>query len=71
MQDHGADTVEANERLGFESDVRHYELPDEILRYFGLQSIRLLSNNPEKVRALEAAGIEAVAASNTQTSQLI
>src|SRR5580692_8787578 len=57
LQDHGADTVEANERLGFESDLRDYELPGEILRYFGLGSIRLLSNNPEKVNAMEAAGI--------------
>jgi GTP cyclohydrolase II len=57
LQDHGADTIEANERLGFESDLRDYELPGEILRYFGLQSIRLLSNNPEKVRAMQAAGI--------------
>jgi GTP cyclohydrolase II len=57
LQDHGADTVEANERLGFESDLRSYELPSEILRYFGLTSIRLLSNNPEKVRAVESAGI--------------
>jgi GTP cyclohydrolase II len=58
LQDHGADTVEANERLGFESDLRNYELPGEILRSFGLPSIRLLSNNPEKVRAMEAAGIQ-------------
>jgi len=57
LQDHGADTVEANERLGFESDLRNYELPGEILRYFGLESIRLLSNNPEKVAAVEAAGV--------------
>ena len=57
LQDQGADTIEANERLGFESDLRNYELPGEILRYFGLQSIRLLSNNPEKVRAMEDAGI--------------
>jgi GTP cyclohydrolase II len=57
LQDHGADTIEANERLGFESDLRDYELPGEILRYFGLQSIRLLSNNPEKVSAMQAAGI--------------
>ena len=57
LQDHGADTVEANERLGFESDLRNYELPGEILRYFGLESIRLLSNNPEKMAAVEAAGI--------------
>ncbi|HEX9156053.1 MAG TPA: 3,4-dihydroxy-2-butanone-4-phosphate synthase, partial [Nitrospira sp.] len=39
LQDHGADTVEANERLGFQSDLRHYELPGEILRYFGLESV--------------------------------
>jgi len=57
LQDGGADTVEANERLGFESDLRNYELPGEILRYFGLRSVRLLSNNPEKVAAVEAAGV--------------
>jgi GTP cyclohydrolase II len=60
LQDHGADTVEANERLGFEADLRHYELPCEILRYFGLKSVRLLSNNPKKVEAVEHAGIEVV-----------
>jgi GTP cyclohydrolase II len=58
LQDHGADTVEANERLGFEPDLRSYELPAAILRYFGLRSVRLLSNNPEKVTAVENAGIE-------------
>src|SRR5579883_613110 len=57
LQDEGADTVEANERLGFDSDLRSYGLPGAILRYFGLQSIRMLSNNPEKVRAVEEAGI--------------
>ena len=57
LQDHGADTVEANERLGFESDLRNYALPGAILRYFGLESIRLLSNNPEKVEAVERAGV--------------
>ncbi len=57
LQDAGADTVEANEQLGFESDLRNYELPGEILRYFGLRSVRLLSNNPEKVAAVEAAGV--------------
>jgi len=57
LQDDGADTVEANERLGFESDLRNYELPGEILGYFGLKSVRLLSNNPEKVAAVEAAGV--------------
>jgi GTP cyclohydrolase II len=57
LQDQGADTVEANERLGFAPDLRSYELPGAILRYFGLESVRLLSNNPEKVAAVEAAGV--------------
>jgi GTP cyclohydrolase II len=60
LQDHGADTVEANLRLGFQPDLRHYLLPGAILRYFGLTRIRLLSNNPDKVRAVEEAGIEVV-----------
>jgi len=60
LQDNGADTVEANERLGFEADLRSYGLPGEILRYFGLRRIRLLSNNPDKVAAVERAGVEVV-----------
>jgi len=58
LQDQGADTVEANERLGFDSDLRSYELPGLILQHFGLRKVRLLSNNPEKVEAVEKAGIE-------------
>lgn len=57
LQDGGADTVEANEQLGFAADLRDYSLPGEILRYFGLPSVRLLSNNPEKVEAVERAGV--------------
>jgi GTP cyclohydrolase II len=60
LQDAGADTVEANERLGFEVDLRSYELPGAILRFFGLTRVRLLSNNPEKVEAVERAGVEVV-----------
>jgi len=60
LQDQGADTVEANERLGFDSDLRSYELPGAILQYFGLKAIRLLSNNPQKVEAVERAGVEVV-----------
>ena len=57
LQDHGADTIEANEQLGFESDLRNYALPGAILQYFGLKAIRLISNNPEKVEAVERAGV--------------
>src|SRR5438876_834267 len=60
LQDQGADTVEANERLGFKADLRSYQLPGEILRYFGLAGVRLLSNNPQKVEAMERAGIKVV-----------
>jgi GTP cyclohydrolase II len=60
LQDHGADTVEANQRLGFDSDLRSYLLPGAILRWFGLKAVRLLSNNPEKVEAVEQAGVQVV-----------
>jgi GTP cyclohydrolase II len=60
LQDAGADTVEANERLGFEADLRSYQMPAEILRFFGANRVRLLSNNPEKIEALERAGIQVV-----------
>ena len=59
LQDGGADTVEANEQLGFESDLRRYAMPAGILKYFGLTSVRLLSNNMDKINALAAAGIRA------------
>jgi GTP cyclohydrolase II len=58
LQDQGLDTVEANERLGFRADLRGYNLPVDILHYFKVKSVRLLSNNPEKIAALENAGIE-------------
>lgn len=58
LQDRGADTVEATEQLGFDSDLRSYLLPGAILRYFGVKAVRLLSNNPEKVASVEAAGVE-------------
>lgn len=60
LQDSGADTVEANERLGFKADHRNFELPARILRHFGVASVRLLSNNPDKIRALEEGGIRVV-----------
>ena len=60
LQDKGLDTVEANEKLGFKSDCRQYSLPVEVLKALGLKEIKLLSNNPDKVRAVEAAGIKVV-----------
>jgi GTP cyclohydrolase II len=60
LQDSGLDTVEANERLGFKNDYRDYTLPAEILKALGVTRVRLLSNNPEKVDALERAGVRVV-----------
>lgn len=57
LQDQGLDTIEANEQLGFESDYRHFELPAAILKHLGISAVRLITNNPEKVGALESAGI--------------
>jgi GTP cyclohydrolase II len=60
LQDAGLDTVEANERLGFKADHREFALPAEILKALRVSQVRLLSNNPDKVAALENAGIEVV-----------
>jgi len=60
LQDQGFDTVEANLRLGHAIDARDYALAVEILRFLEIRSLRLMSNNPEKVRAVTAAGIQIV-----------
>ena len=57
LQDQGLDTVEANVELGFAPDCRAYELPAEVLKLLGVSAVRLITNNPEKVAALESAGI--------------
>jgi 3,4-dihydroxy 2-butanone 4-phosphate synthase/GTP cyclohydrolase II len=60
LQDEGADTVEANERLGLAVDLREYMQCAEVLFDLGLCQVRVLSNNPLKLRALEEAGLEVV-----------
>jgi GTP cyclohydrolase II len=57
LQDHGLDTVEANVELGFAADCREYELAAKVLKLLGVSQIRLMTNNPEKVEAMETAGI--------------
>lgn len=57
LQDAGADTVEANEQLGFDADLREYAMCEDMLRHLGVCKVRLLTNNPKKVAALEAHGI--------------
>ena len=60
LQDYGRDTVEANEELGYAADCRAFELPAEVLKLMNVSSVRLITNNPEKVAALEAGGISVV-----------
>lgn len=58
LQDHGADTVEANEQLGFGADMRDYSICNAMLKHLNIQQIRLMTNNPKKVRALTDQGID-------------
>jgi GTP cyclohydrolase II len=60
LQDQGLDTIEANLQLGYKADCREFELPAEILKHLGLKGVRLITNNPEKVEALELAGVKVV-----------
>lgn len=60
LQDKGRDTVEANVELGFRPDCRQYSLPVEVFKALGISQVKLLSNNPDKVNALETAGIHVV-----------
>jgi GTP cyclohydrolase II len=57
LQDEGADTIEANQKLGFDVDLRCYEQCAEILRDLDVERVRLMSNNPKKIQALEAMGL--------------
>jgi len=58
LQDQGFDTIDANERLGFEADERIYDAAARMLTLLGYDSVRLMTNNPEKIRGLELAGIK-------------
>ena len=60
LQDEGADTVEANEQLGFGADMRDYSMCQNMLMHLGVNRVRLMTNNPVKVGALESFGIEVV-----------
>ena len=60
LQDQGLDTVEANEELGFAADCRFYELPAAVLQHLGVSQVRLITNNPDKVAALESGGVKVV-----------
>ena len=57
LQDQGADTVEANEKLGFAADLRDYSICYGMLKHLNVQSLRLMTNNPRKVKALEEGGV--------------
>jgi GTP cyclohydrolase II len=58
LQDQGLDTVQANEKLGFAADCRDYDLAAEALKLLGVSRVRLMTNNPDKLAALESAGIK-------------
>jgi len=58
LQDQGLDTIEANLELGYKADCREFELPAEVLKLLGVSAVRLITNNPAKVEALELAGIQ-------------
>ena len=60
LQDEGADTIEANERLGLGVDLREYNQCVEILRDLGLKKVKVLSNNPEKIQAVRDGGLEII-----------
>ncbi len=71
LQDQGADTVEANKLLGFGSDIRDYAILKPMIDHFSIKKIRLMTNNPDKIKALEALGLEFVERMSHQMSSCI
>jgi len=76
LQEQGADTVEANHQLGFADDLRNYDVCAPIFQYFGIRSLRLMTNNPRKLEALKALEISAervahIAASTDQNQRYL
>ncbi len=69
LQDQGADTVEANEQLGFDADMRDYGICKAMLEHLNIKQIRLMTNNPRKVKALTDQGIDVVERIPLQTGQ--
>lgn len=69
LQDAGADTVEANERLGFGADMRDYSILQPMLEHLQIKSLKLMTNNPRKVRALEEMGVVVVERISHQTGR--
>ena len=67
LQDEGADTVDANEALGFAADQRDYSMVGPMLAYFGVTDVELLTNNPKKVEALEGLGVSVVKRHSIET----
>ena len=69
LQDCGADTVEANERLGFGADMRDYTILKPMLEHLNIKALKLLTNNPRKVKALQDMGINVVERMSHQTGR--
>ena len=69
LQDAGADTVEANEALGFGADMRDYSICQDMLEHLGIKRIKLMTNNPRKVKALTEQGVDVVSRLPLQTGQ--
>lgn len=67
LQDHGADTVEANQHLGFAADQRDYSICLPILEHLGVRTLRLMTNNPRKITAIEGLGIQVTERVGLQT----